>query len=380
METQPETGMMSIAQTSVPLFGQKIAIQKIDKAIKRARSGLLGKRNKPFASMLLLGPSGVGKTESAKAIAEMVFGDRSRIARFNANECAGEGGQFKAFGPPRGYLGSDKGGLLTQQVKALEGQCVILVDEIEKGTQELFDGLMTALDEGYMEDASFGERIDVSESIIVMTSNILAGEDLSDLEDEDLRERIALSRVPNHKTGGEASPFRMEFVGRIQEVIHFDALDDVDIAGIIAHKYRNDTAVKIAVQYNLLIVDLSPIALGFLTNKVGQTKFGVRYVDTIINKYIVDGVIDYEDLPTEKSHTYIWDLSEDQKLILLDLNTDGYDKLAKLRDEPESETIRKMKELHISLAKKAIKELRKEYGIEQKNTDQKVLNHKMIVN
>ncbi|WP_172437723.1 AAA family ATPase [Acidithiobacillus marinus] len=379
METS-ETEITSIAQTSTPLFGQKQAIQRIDRAIKRARSGLLGRRGKPFMSMLLLGPSGVGKTESAKAIAEMVYGDRTHIARFNANECVGEGGQFKAFGPPRGYQGSDKGGLLTQQVKAMGGQCVILIDEIEKGSQELFDGMMTALDEGYMEDASFGERIDITDAIVVMTSNILAGENLDTMEDDDLRERIASSTIQNHRTGANNAPFRTEFVGRIQEVIHFSALDDVDIAAIITHKYRSDTAVKIAMEYRILVVDISPVALGFLTEKVGQTKFGVRYVDTVISRFIVDEIIDNENLPTEKSHTFIWDMTDKGRLFVKDMDENGYADLAASREEDEAVTIEKMKALRITLARKAIDELRIRRAATKQHNRNVIVDHKMIVN
>ena len=374
------TNNTSIADTGIPLFGQKEAISRVDKAVRRANSGLMSRQGKPLMSFLFLGPSGVGKTESAKALAEVLYGDRNRVARFNANECAGEGGQFKAFGPPRGYAGSDKGGLLTQQVKAFEGRCVILVDEIEKGTQEIFDGLMAALDEGYMEDASFGERIPVTGATIVMTSNILAGTDMAGWPDEKVRMAIAGAPVQNHKTGLSSNPFRLEFLGRIQEVIQFASLEDTDIALIIAHKYRNETAVKIAVNYHLLIIDLSPKALGALCAQAGGAKFGVRQVDNVITTAIIDRLIDYPNLPTDTRCSYIWDFDEDTGFTIENLHQRGCKFLAEQRDESLNVTEEKMTVLREHLTKVALDDVRARADKPATAEGDNVLIHRMIVN
>lgn len=300
----------SIRNTSTPLYGQSAALDRVDRAVRRATSGLLSKSGKPRLSLLLLGPSGVGKTETAKALAEMVYGNRNRVVRFNANECASEGGQFKAFGPPRGYLGSDKGGQLTQAIKKLNKSCVILIDEIEKGTQEIFDGLMTGLDEGYFEDASFGERISIENCILVMTSNVLADQDLSDLDDTQLRTAISDARITNAK-GNSTTPFRPEFMGRIKEVICYSRLEAEDIASITAHKYQREIAVNIAVQTKLLMLDLSPLALGYIVDQVTSSPFGVRHIDQVLTREIIDKIIDMGDtLPTDTKRWYVWDYRE----------------------------------------------------------------------
>ncbi|WP_312283818.1 AAA family ATPase, partial [Candidatus Igneacidithiobacillus taiwanensis] len=103
-----------LSMASTRIIGQDAAIRQIERAIRRVTSGLARRKNKPLASFLFTGPSGVGKTESAKAIAELVYGDIRRIVRFNANEVSGEGSQWRAFGPPPGYMGSDTGGQITQ--------------------------------------------------------------------------------------------------------------------------------------------------------------------------------------------------------------------------------------------------------------------------
>jgi ATP-dependent Clp protease ATP-binding subunit ClpA len=375
-----DTNKASIADTGIPLFGQKEAIARVDKAVRRANSGLMSRQGKPLMSFLFLGPSGVGKTESAKALAEVLYGDRNRVARFNANECAGEGGQFKAFGPPRGYAGSDKGGLLTQQVKAFEGRCVILVDEIEKGTQEIFDGLMAALDEGYMEDASFGERIPITSATIVMTSNILAGTDMAGWPDEKVRMAIAGAPVQNHKTGLSSNPFRMEFLGRIQEVIQFASLEDTDIALIIGHKYRNETAVKIAANYHLLIIDLSPKALGALCALAGGAKFGVRQADNVITTAIIDRIIDYPDLPTDTRCSYIWDFDEEAGFTIENLHQRGCKFLAEQREESRTVTEGIMAELREKVAKMALEYIRAQAEKTAVSEGKNVLTHRMIIN
>ena len=327
----------SIRDGSVHLYGQNAAIDRVDRAVRRAFSGLLDTKGKPRLSMLLLGPSGVGKTETAKALAEALYGNRDKVARFNANECATEGGQFKAFGPPRGYLGSDKGGQLTQDVKKFHGHCVILIDEIEKGSQEIFDGLMTGLDEGYFEDASFGERISIENCVLVMTSNVLADRDLSELDDTELRTAISGARVTNTRNQS-TTPFRPEFMGRIQEVICYDQLKPEDIASIVAHKYQRSIAVNIAVQTKLLMLDLSPIALGYITDQVTGSRFGVRHVDQVLSREIVDRVIDMGDaLPTDRKCWYVWDY-RDGELELINVHKQGIAFLREQRGEDHQTT------------------------------------------
>lgn len=327
----------SIRDGSVHLYGQQEAIERVDRAVRRAFSGLLDTKGKPRLSLLLLGPSGVGKTETAKALAETLYGSRDKVARFNANECTNEGGQFKAFGPPRGYLGSDKGGQLTQDVKKFHGNCVILIDEIEKGSQEIFDGLMTGLDEGYFEDASFGERISIENCVLVMTSNVLADRDLSELDDTELRTAISGARITNFR-GQSTTPFRPEFMGRIQEVICYENLEPTDIASILAHKYQRNIAVNIAVQTKLLMLDLSPLALGYLTDQVTGSRFGVRHIDQVLSREIVDRVIDMGgDLPTDSKCWYVWDYRDGQ-LELINVHKDGIVFLRTQRGEDHKTT------------------------------------------
>ncbi|WP_312283982.1 AAA family ATPase [Candidatus Igneacidithiobacillus taiwanensis] len=307
-----------LSMASTRIIGQDAAIHQIERAIRRVTSGLARRKNKPLASFLFTGPSGVGKTETAKAIAELVYGDIRRIVRFNANEVSGEGSQWRAFGPPPGYMGSDTGGQITQGVKRFGGRCVILIDEIEKGPQEIFDGLMACLDEGYLQDASFDERISTEDCIVVMTSNALVDDECAELTEEELRERVVNSKATDPRTGQKISRFRREFVGRIGNVVHFRSLSRETLTQILADTYLRETAVQIAINLQLLAPDMTPKALGFLVDQVGSGRFGVRGISKVLDEYILDRVLELPEREEINSKCWVWDFDEEEgKLILV---------------------------------------------------------------
>jgi ATP-dependent Clp protease ATP-binding subunit ClpB len=208
------------------VIGQAEAVRAVSDAIVRNRSGL-GRENRPIGSFLFLGPTGVGKTELTKAVAELLFDSEERVVRLDMSEYMEKHAVSKLIGAPPGYVGYEEGGQLTEAVRR-QPYSVVLFDEVEKAHPDVFNILLQVLDDGRLSDAQ-GRTVSFKNTIIVMTSNIGSN-------------RIAESKEP--LTADDLMPdlrqfFRIEFINRIDEIIAFHALALADLMKIAALRFRD---------------------------------------------------------------------------------------------------------------------------------------------
>ncbi len=206
------------------VIGQNSAVTAVANAVRRARAGL-NDENRPLGSFLFLGPTGVGKTELTKAVAEFLFDDENAMVRVDMSEFMEKHSVARLIGAPPGYVGYDEGGVLTEAVRRRPYQ-VVLFDEVEKAHPDVFNVLLQVLDDGVLTDGQ-GHRVDFKQTLIVLTSNLGAQ---------------ALSQLPESADASEAkrdvmdavrAHFRPEFLNRLDETIIFDRLARADMDGIV---------------------------------------------------------------------------------------------------------------------------------------------------
>ncbi len=206
------------------VIGQRQAVVAVSNAVRRARAGL-NDENRPLGSFLFLGPTGVGKTELTKALAEYLFDDDAAMVRIDMSEFMEKHSVSRLIGAPPGYVGYDEGGVLTEAVRRRPYQ-VILFDEVEKAHPEVFNVLLQVLDDGVLTDGQ-GHRVDFKQTLIVLTSN-LGSQALSQLpegSDAAVAKRDVMDAVRAH--------FRPEFLNRLDDQIVFDRLTRADMDGIV---------------------------------------------------------------------------------------------------------------------------------------------------
>jgi ATP-dependent Clp protease ATP-binding subunit ClpB len=204
------------------VIGQNEAVQLVSDAIRRSRAGL-GDENRPYGSFLFLGPTGVGKTELCKALAEFLFDSQDHLIRVDMSEFMEKHSVARLIGAPPGYVGYEEGGYLTEQVRR-KPYSVILFDEVEKAHPDVFNVLLQVLDDGRMTDGQ-GRTVDFKNTVIVMTSNL--GSHLIQSMSSDDYQVVKLAVM-----GEVKAHFRPEFVNRIDEIVVFHSLDEKNIAGI----------------------------------------------------------------------------------------------------------------------------------------------------
>ncbi len=206
------------------VVGQEAALVAVSNAVRRARAGLQDP-NRPIGSFLFLGPTGVGKTELTKALAEFLFDDERAMVRIDMSEFMEKHAVSRLIGAPPGYVGYDEGGVLTEAVRRRPYQ-VVLFDEVEKAHEDVFNILLQVLDDGRLTDGQ-GRTVDFKNTIIVLTSNL--GSDIlaAQKEGEDVRmaEAGVMARVREH--------FRPEFLNRLDEIVLFRRLQRVDMGSIV---------------------------------------------------------------------------------------------------------------------------------------------------
>ena len=255
------------------VVGQDEAVRLVSDAIRRSRAGLADP-NRPYGSFLFLGPTGVGKTELCKALAEFLFDSEEHLIRIDMSEYMEKHSVARLIGAPPGYVGYEEGGQLTELVRR-KPYCVILLDEVEKAHADVFGVLLQVLDDGRLTDGQ-GRTVDFRNTVIVMTSN-LGSHEIQRLsgQDPDLIREAVMGEVRSH--------FRPEFINRIDEIVVFGALDRARIAEIARIQLRRLEARLAAQEMKLVVSDnaLAEIA------KVGfDPLYGARPLKRAIQQQI----------------------------------------------------------------------------------------------
>ena len=255
------------------VVGQDEAVRLVADAIRRSRAGL-SDPNKPYGSFLFLGPTGVGKTELTKALAQFLFDSEQALIRIDMSEYMEKHSVARLIGAPPGYIGFDEGGQLTEQVRR-KPYSVILFDEVEKAHPDVFNVLLQALDDGRMTDGQ-GRTVDFKNTVIIMTSN-LGGQKIQSMVDEpaELIKIAVMAEVKNH--------FRPEFINRIDEIVVFHALGKGEIKGIakIQLQRLEERLAKLDLK-----LELSDDALDVLCEAGFDPVFGARPLKRAIQQSI----------------------------------------------------------------------------------------------
>lgn len=266
------------------VVGQDEAVNLVCNAIKRNKVGL-SKKNKPIASFMFLGKTGVGKTLMAKAIAKEIFGDEKYLNRFDMSEYSDKTSVNKLIGSSAGYVGYENGGLLTESVKNNK-YCVLLFDEIEKATVEVYNTLLQVLDEGFLTD-NMGTKVDFRNTIVIMTSNVGATESLNG-------RTIGFSGEDNGKELSEKAlkkKFPPEFINRVDEIVYFNNLTDENLRDIINLELNK---VSERLKENDIIVTFDESINNLIFDKLSEEReYGARPVIRYIQRLVENRLADY---------------------------------------------------------------------------------------
>ena len=271
------------------VVGQDEAIQKIAHAVRRSRAGI-SEENRPIGSFMFLGPTGVGKTELAKALAEFLFSDEKSLIRVDMSEYMERHTVSKFIGSPPGYVGYEEGGQLTELVKH-RPYSVILFDEIEKAHPDVFNVLLQILDNGRLTDAK-GRMVNFKNTIIIMTSNI-GGEYVKEMGhlgfmggDEDSKDRAENEMKEKIRKSLERS-FRPEFLNRLDEIIVFSSLSTAVIQKIVEIQLEN---VRRRIALREITVSFTPEVKKFIGEKGFDPHYGARPLKRAIQTRLLDSL------------------------------------------------------------------------------------------
>lgn len=265
------------------VVGQDEAIEAVSKAVRRARVGLKNPE-RPVGSFIFLGPTGVGKTELSKALAEALFGDREAVMRVDMSEFMEKHSVSKLIGSPPGYVGFDEGGQLTEKIRR-KPYAVILFDEIEKAHPDVFNLLLQMLDDGRMTDSK-GRTVDFKNTVIIMTSNVGArsikkqstlgfvGKEGNDYEN--MKDKLK-TELKKH--------FRPEFLNRVDEIIVFHQLDEGHIEKIVELMLK-ELAERLKAMD--IAIEISGTARKFLAERGFDQEYGARPLRRVITKEVED--------------------------------------------------------------------------------------------
>ena len=255
------------------VIGQKDAVVAVSNAVRRARAGLQDE-NRPIGSFLFLGPTGVGKTELSRALAEFLFDDEHAMVRIDMSEYMEKHAVARLIGAPPGYVGYEEGGQLSETVRR-KPYSVVLFDEVEKAHPDVFNVLLQVLDDGRITDGQ-GRTVDFRNTVIIMTSNI-GSEYIMSEENPEQREALVNEALRGH--------FRPEFLNRIDETIIFDRLSESDLGEIV--KIQLARVIK-RLEAQGLNLDLSDAALEQLATEGYDPAYGARPLKRVIQNRLLD--------------------------------------------------------------------------------------------
>ena len=258
------------------VIGQRSAVHAVANAVRRARAGL-NDENRPLGSFLFLGPTGVGKTELTKTVAEFLFDDESAMVRIDMSEFMEKHSVARLIGAPPGYVGYDEGGVLTEAVRRRPYQ-VVLFDEVEKAHPDVFNVLLQVLDDGILTDGQ-GRTVDFKQTLIILTSNLgsQALSQLPDGGDASQARRDVMDAVRAH--------FRPEFLNRLDETIVFDRLTRDDMGGIV--DIQLSRLIKRLSKQNISL-EMDDAAKTWLADEGYDPVFGARPLKRVMQRALQD--------------------------------------------------------------------------------------------
>jgi len=255
------------------VIGQDAAIKAVANAVRRARAGLQDP-NRPIGSFIFLGPTGVGKTELSRALAEFLFDDENAMIRIDMSEYMEKHTVARLIGAPPGYVGYEEGGQLSEAVRR-RPYSVVLFDEIEKAHQDVFNVLLQVLDDGRITDGQ-GRTVDFKNTVIIMTSNI-GSQYITEEESSEARSRLVMDALREH--------FRPEFLNRVDEIIIFDRLTDEDLKKIVEIQLARLT--KRLAQQNITL-KLTDSAKTVIAREGYDPVYGARPLKRAIQHLLLD--------------------------------------------------------------------------------------------
>ncbi|HKL74420.1 MAG TPA: ATP-dependent Clp protease ATP-binding subunit [Clostridia bacterium] len=319
--TSAETNrLLNIEQElSKRVIGQTEAIALISKAIKRSRAGMKDK-NRPVGSFVFLGPTGVGKTETAKALCSYLFGDDNAIIRLDMSEYMEKISASRLIGAPPGYVGYEEGGMLTEAVRR-KPYSIVLLDEIEKAHIDVYNMLLQVLDEGRLTDSK-GRTVDFKNTIIIMTSNVGASDlikknkvgfyetatELSDYEEIKSKQMEALKGI-----------MKPEFINRIDNIIVFNRLSKENIQSI-ANLLVNRLANTLY-QERGIVLELDEAALNFIVEEAYDADYGARPLKRAIQSMLEDKLS--EEIIKNNLHDTIIRVTVNKKNLIFSIDKGG---------------------------------------------------------
>ena len=276
LEGEKEKLLRMEEQLSKRVIGQEEAVRAVSTAVRRARAGLQDP-HRPIGSFMFLGPTGVGKTELTKALAEYLFDDETAMIRIDMSEYMEKHSVARLIGAPPGYVGYEEGGALTEAVRRRPYQ-VVLFDEIEKAHPDVFNVLLQVLDDGRLTDGQ-GHTVDFRNTLIVMTSNLGSEYLANQPEGQDT------DAVRDQVMAVVRANFRPEFLNRIDEIILFHRLKRSEMSKIV--EIQMSRLRKLLEDRKITIV-LEPSAREWLADKGYDPVYGARPLKRVIQKFVQD--------------------------------------------------------------------------------------------
>ena len=280
METEKNKLLVLEERIHQRVVGQDAAVTAVSDAVRRSRAGLQS-QHRPIGSFLFLGPTGVGKTELCKALAEVLFDDENAMVRLDMSEFMERHTVSRLIGAPPGYVGYEEGGVLTEAVRR-RPYCVVLLDEIEKAHRDVFNILLQVLDDGRLSDNQ-GHTVDFSNTIIVMTSNVGSQAISAFLADKDELSGSEEDQLDSEISEALKGVFTPEFLNRIDEKLIFHPLTRKDIGKIV--KIQIDLLAKKLKERDINLV-VTPAALEELGNEGYDPAYGARPLKRVIRQQI----------------------------------------------------------------------------------------------